>query len=286
MVETDHGLPFQGAQTKQVAVQVNGKIGFGDHPMLEHFRTLKPLAEAAGLIPKQCIPSPTVLDFRVEPGNITADEYETRDDYVDDLVEAYREAIRAFYAEGCRYLQFDDTAWAYLCSPAELERARTERGIETEHIAARYRSIIDRVLEGKPEDMIIATHICRGNFRSTWISSGGYEPIAEDLFATEYDEFFLEYDSDRAGDFAPLRFLRPGRQVVVLGLVTSKTGELEPVDEILARIDEAAQFAPREQLALSPQCGFASTEEGNLLTEDEQWAKIRHVGDIAARAWA
>lgn len=286
IVETDHGLPFQGAQTKQVAVQVSGRIAFGDHPMLEHWRALKPLAEAAGVTPKQSIPSPTVLDFRVEPDNITAAEYASRDDYVDDLVQAYRDAIAAFYAEGCRYLQFDDTAWAYLCSETELERAKTERGIETDGLGERYRDILNRVLEGKPDDLVVTTHICRGNFRSTWISSGGYEPIAEHLFATDYDGFFLEYDSERAGGFEPLRFLKPGAQTVVLGLITSKSGDLEPAETIKARIDEAAQFAPREQLALSPQCGFASTEEGNVLSEDEQWAKIRHVVEIAGEVWA
>ncbi|WP_221583645.1 5-methyltetrahydropteroyltriglutamate--homocysteine S-methyltransferase [Microbacterium sp. G2-8] len=285
IIETDHGLPFQGAQTKQKAVQINGRIAFGDHPMLAHWRALKPLAEAAGVTPKQSIPAPTVLDFRVEPDNLVASEYDTRDDYVDDLVQAYRDAIAAFYAEGCRYLQFDDTAWAYLCSESELERAKTERGIETEGLGERYRDILNRVLEGKPDDLVVTTHICRGNFRSTWISSGGYEPIAEHLFDTTYDGFFLEYDSDRAGGFEPLRFLKPGAQTVVLGLVTSKSGELESAVEIEQRIREAAEHAPLEQLALSPQCGFASTEEGNVLTEDEQWAKVRHVVEIADRVW-
>ncbi|WP_156759058.1 5-methyltetrahydropteroyltriglutamate--homocysteine S-methyltransferase [Microbacterium karelineae] len=285
IVETDHGLPFQGAQTKQLAVQVNGRIGFGDHPMLEHWRALKPLAEAAGVTPKQSIPAPTVLDFRVEPANLVAAEYASRDDYIDDLVQAYRDAIAAFYAEGCRYLQFDDTAWAYLCSETELQRARTERGIETDGLGERYRDMLNRVLADKPDDLVVTTHICRGNFRSTWISSGGYEPIAEHLFATDYDGFFLEYDSDRAGGFEPLRFLKPGEQTVVLGLVTTKSGELEEAAEIEKRIREAAEHAPLAQLALSPQCGFASTEEGNVLTEDEQWAKIRHVTDIADRVW-
>ncbi|MBP2436567.1 5-methyltetrahydropteroyltriglutamate--homocysteine S-methyltransferase [Microbacterium amylolyticum] len=286
IVDTDHGLPFQGAQTKQRAVQVNGRIAFGNHPMLAHWRALKPVAEAAGVTPKQTIPAPTVLDFRVEPDNIVAAEYETRDDYVDDLVQAYRDAIAAFYAEGCRYLQFDDTAWAYLCSDSELERARSERGIETDGLGERYRDMLNRVLDGKPDDLVVTTHICRGNFRSTWISSGGYEPIAEHLFATNYDGFFLEYDSDRAGGFEPLRYLRPGAQTVVLGLVTTKSGELEAKEEIADRIREAAEFAPIEQLALSPQCGFASTEEGNVLTEDEQWAKVRLVREIADEVWA
>lgn len=285
VIDTDHGLPFQGAATKQKAVQINGRIAFSAHPMLAHWRALKPLAEAAGVQPKFSLPSPTVLDFRVEPANLVAAEYDSRDDYVDDLVQAYRDAIAAFYAEGARYLQLDDTAWAYLCSDTELERARTERGIETDGLGERYASILNRVLADKPDDLVVGTHICRGNFRSTWISSGGYEPIAEHLFGVPYDAYFLEYDSERAGGFEPLRFLAPGDQTVVLGLVTSKSGALEPVDEITRRIDEASRFADLGQLALSPQCGFASTEEGNVLTEDEQWAKIRHVVDIAAQVW-
>ncbi|WP_308123059.1 5-methyltetrahydropteroyltriglutamate--homocysteine S-methyltransferase [Microbacterium marinilacus] len=284
IVETDHGLPFQGAQTRQRAVQVHDRIGFSAHPQLEHWRALQPLAEAAGVQPKFSFPSPTVLDFRVEPQNITG-AYADRDEYVDDLVGAYRDAVKAFYDAGVRYLQFDDTAWAYLCSEVELERARTERGIETDGLGERYASILNRVLEDKPDDLVVTTHICRGNFRSTWISSGGYEPIAEQLFSVGYDGFFLEYDNDRSGGFEPLRFLPRGEQSVVLGLITTKTGDLEDADAVKRRIDEAATFAPLEQLALSPQCGFASTEEGNELTEDQQWAKIRAVVDIAADVW-
>ncbi|WP_345752471.1 5-methyltetrahydropteroyltriglutamate--homocysteine S-methyltransferase [Microbacterium rhizophilus] len=284
IVDTDHGLPFQGVQTRQKAVQVNGTIGFGAHPHVEHFRSLLPLAEAAGVQAKATIPSPTVLDFRVEPQNLGGG-YASRDEYVDDLVEAYRAAVRAFYEAGGRYLQFDDTAWAYLCSDVELERARTERGIEIDGLGERYASILNRVLDGKPDDLVVTTHICRGNFRSTWISSGGYEPIAEQLFSVGYDGFFLEFDDDRSGGFEPLRFLPKGAQTVVLGLITTKRGALEGVDAVKRRIDEAATFAPLDQLALSPQCGFASTEEGNVLSEDEQWAKIREVVDIAADVW-
>jgi 5-methyltetrahydropteroyltriglutamate--homocysteine methyltransferase len=284
IVDTDHGLPFQGVQTRQKAVQVNGRIGFGEHPHVDHFRSLLPLAEAAGVRAKATIPSPTVLDFRVEPQNIVGG-YASRDEYVDDLVEAYRAAVRAFYEAGGRYLQFDDTAWAYLCSDVELERARAERGIETDGLGERYASILNRVLEGKPDDLVVTTHICRGNFRSTWISSGGYEPIAEQLFGVGYDGFFLEFDDDRSGGFEPLRFLPRGEQTVVLGLITTKSGALEDVDAVKRRIEEAATFAPLDQLALSPQCGFASTEEGNVLTEDEQWAKIREVVGIAADVW-
>ncbi|MFV0374917.1 5-methyltetrahydropteroyltriglutamate--homocysteine S-methyltransferase [Microbacterium sp.] len=286
VVELDHGIQFQGVQTKPRGIEISGPISFpSDHPFLAHFRALRDLlARTTGAVPKFTIPAPTVLDFRLEPGHLAA-PYEHRDDIVDDLVQAYRDALAAFYAEGARYLQFDDTAWAYLCSEAELAKAR-DRGIETDAIAERYAGILNRILEGKPDDLVVTTHVCRGNFRSTWISSGGYEPVAEQLLAnTAYDGYFLEYDNDRSGGFEPLRFLPEGNKTVVLGLITTKNGDLESVDAVKARIDETAAFASLGQLALSPQCGFASTEEGNTLTEAEQWAKVREVVAIAADVW-
>ncbi|GAA1959987.1 5-methyltetrahydropteroyltriglutamate--homocysteine S-methyltransferase [Microbacterium deminutum] len=287
IVELDHGIQFQGVQTKPRGVEISGPIRFDDsHPFLAHFRYLKDaLARTTGATPKFTIPSPTVLDFRLEPGHIDPAFYAGREDIVDDLVAAYRDAVHAFYDAGARYLQFDDTAWAYLCSDVELEKAR-ERGIDTDGIAERYAALLNRVLDGKPDDLVVTTHVCRGNFRSTWISSGGYEPVAEQLLGVvDYDGYFLEYDSDRAGGFEPLRFLPEGDKTVVLGLITTKSGELENIDATKKRIDEATAFAPLDQLALSPQCGFASTEEGNLLTEDEQWAKIREVVAIADDVW-
>jgi len=236
-------------------------------------------------VPKFSIPAPTVLDFRLEQEAVDASIYDDRDDLVDDLVTAYRDAVAALYDAGARYLQFDDTAWAYLCSEVELEKARA-RGIRVDGIAERYAGLLNRVLEGKPDDLVVATHVCRGNFRSTWISSGGYEPVAEQLLGnTAYDAYFLEYDNERAGGFEPLRFLPQGDKSVVLGLITSKSGELEDPQLIKSRIDQAAEFVALDQLRLSPQCGFASTEEGNVLTEDEQWAKVREVVDIAADVW-
>jgi 5-methyltetrahydropteroyltriglutamate--homocysteine methyltransferase len=286
IVELDHGIQFQGVQTKPRGIEITGPIRFDDaHPFLAHYRSLAAITEGTGLLPKFTIPAPTVLDFRLEPGHIDAAVYDGREAIVDDLVTAYRDALDAFYAAGARYLQFDDTAWAYLCSEAELEKAR-DRGIDTDGIAERYADLLNRILDGKPADLTVTTHVCRGNFRSTWISSGGYEPVAEQLLGnTAYDGYFLEYDSERAGGFEPLRFLPEGDKRVVLGLVTTKTGELESADDIRRRIDEAASFAPLDQLALSPQCGFASTEEGNELTEDQQWAKVRAVVDIAASVW-
>ena len=286
VVELDHGIQFQGVQTRPRGLRISGPIGFpADHPFLAHFRALQEAAAGTGATAKFTIPAPTVLDFRLEPENIDPAFYAGREAIVDDLVQTYRDAIAAFYAAGARYLQFDDTAWAYLCSETELAKAR-ERGIDTDGIADRYSSLLNRILEGKPDDLVVTTHVCRGNFRSTWISSGGYEPVAKQLLAdTAYDGYFLEYDSDRAGGFEPLRFLPEGEKVVVLGLVTTKTGELEDAAVIRDRIAEAAQYAPLAQLALSPQCGFASTEEGNALTEDEQWAKIRLVVETAKDVW-
>ena len=280
--EIDHGIQFQGIQTKPLSIRVNGKIGFSNHPMLEHFRFLKAHTK---VMPKMTIPSPSVLHFRLEPGAVSKDFYPHRDAIFDDLGAAYQKAVRAFYDAGCRYLQFDDTVWAYLCSDVELKKAR-DRGLDVDHLQDSYASTINKALEGKPADMTITTHVCRGNFRSTWISSGGYEPVADNLLANcNYDGYFLEYDSERAGGFEPLRFLPKGDKIVVLGLVSSKLAALENKDDIKRRIEEATKYVALDQLALSPQCGFASTEEGNVLTEEEQWAKLRLVVEIAREVW-
>jgi 5-methyltetrahydropteroyltriglutamate--homocysteine methyltransferase len=282
LYELDHGIQFQGVQSKPQSIRVTGKIGFSSHPMIEHFKFLKAHTRVT---PKMTIPSPTVLDFRLEPGAVAKSAYASRDDIFDDLAVAYQKAVKAFYDAGCRYLQFDDTAWAYLCSQEELKKAK-ERGMNVDNIQGVYTRCINKALEGKPADMTITTHVCRGNFRSTFISSGGYEPVAENLLARcNYDGYFLEYDTDRAGGFEPLRFLPKGRKIVVLGLITSKTGRLEPREDIKQRIEEATKYVALDQLCLSPQCGFASTEEGNVLAEDEQWAKLKLVVDVADEVW-
>ncbi|HEX3442752.1 MAG TPA: 5-methyltetrahydropteroyltriglutamate--homocysteine S-methyltransferase [Pseudolabrys sp.] len=282
LYELDHGIQFAGVQTKAQSIRINGKIGFSNHPMLEHFKFLKAHTK---VMPKMTIPSPTVLHFRLEPGSVSKDAYPNRDAIFDDLAVAYQKAVKAFYDAGCRYLQFDDTAWAYLCSQEELKKAR-DRGLDVDHLQETYTKCINKALEAKPADMTITTHVCRGNFRSTFISSGGYEPVAESLLAKcNYDGYFLEYDTDRAGGFEPLRFLPKGNKIVVLGLVTSKSGRLEPRDDVKKRIDEATKYVALDQLALSPQCGFASTEEGNVLAEEEQWAKLRMIVDLSKEVW-
>jgi 5-methyltetrahydropteroyltriglutamate--homocysteine methyltransferase len=280
--ELDHGIQFQGLQTKPRTPRVTGKIGFSNHPMLAHFKFLKAHTKAA---PKMCIPSPATLHFRLEPNAIATKEYADRDAIFDDLANAYKQAIRGFYDAGCRYLQFDDTAWAYLCSQAELKKAR-ERGLNADRLQRDYARIINGALDGKPADMVVTTHVCRGNFRSTWISEGGYEPVAEIMLGKlNYDGYFLEYDSSRAGGFEPLRYLPKGNKIVVLGLITTKSGTLERKDDVKRRIEEATKFAALDQLCLSPQCGFASTEEGNVLAEEEQWAKLRMVVELASEVW-
>ena len=188
-------------------------------------------------------------------------------------------AMNIFYKLGCRNLQLDDTSWGEFCAE-DKRKTYTERGLDLDQIAKDYVYMLNKIVAAKPADLAITMHICRGNFRSTWFSAGGYEPIAETLFGhCNVDGFFLEYDSDRAGDFKPLRFIK--NQQVVLGLITSKSGELENRDEIIARIKEAAQYVDINQLCLSPQCGFASTEEGNILTEEQQWKKL----DLSIVSW-
>jgi 5-methyltetrahydropteroyltriglutamate--homocysteine methyltransferase len=280
--EIDHGIQFQGVQTKPRALRIVGKIGFSNHPMIDHFKFLKAHTKVT---PKMTIPAPSVMHFRLEPDAVKNGAYKNRDAIFDDLALAYQKAVRAFYQAGCRYLQFDDTAWAYLCSQAELQKAR-ERGLDVDHLQDSYTAVINKALEAKPADMTITTHVCRGNFRSTFISSGGYEPVAQNLLNNcNYDGYFLEYDTDRAGGFEPLRFLPKGNKRVVLGLITSKIGRLEPRDEVRKRIDEATKYVALDQLCVSPQCGFASTEEGNVLAEEEQWAKLTLVIDLAKEIW-
>ncbi|MDU6411070.1 MAG: cobalamin-independent methionine synthase II family protein [Yersiniaceae bacterium] len=281
--EADQGIQFNGVQTKARSIKVTGKLGFSNHPMLEDFRFLNSIAGDA--VAKMTIPSPSVLHFRGGRKAISHEVYPDLAVYFDDLAQTYRDAIKAFYDAGCRYLQLDDTVWAYLCSDDQKQQMR-ERGDDPVQLAQTYADVLNKAIAGKPDDLTIGLHVCRGNFRSTWISEGGYEPVAELLFGTvNIDAFFLEYDNERSGGFEPLRFLKPGKQQAVLGLVTTKNGELEDPAVIEQRIREAAEYVPLEQLCLSTQCGFASTEEGNSLIEEEQWKKLKLVVDTAARVW-
>ena len=278
----DHGIAFKGLATKAKGVRVVGKLGFGSHPMLEHFRFLKNHTSKA--TPKMTIPSPSVLHFRGGRQAISEAIYPDIGDFYSDLGKAYNGAVKAFADEGCRYLQLDETNLAYLCDGEQRQILR-DRGDEPDLLPGIYAGMINSAIEGRPDDMVITMHLCRGNFRSSWIAQGGYEPVAEILFnQIGVDGYFMEFDTGRAGGFEPLRFVPKGK-TVVLGLVTSKSGELESKDEIKRRIDQAAKFLDVDQLCLSPQCGFASTEEGNLLTDEQQWAKLSRIVEIADEVW-
>ncbi|MBW5412479.1 cobalamin-independent methionine synthase II family protein [Pseudomonas sp. MAG002Y] len=281
--EADQGIQFHGQQTKSRGIKVTGKLDFTRHPMLEDFKFLASATTRS--VAKMTIPSPSVLHFRGGRKNISESVYPDMEEFFADLANTYKKAVNAFYEAGCRYLQLDDTVWAYLCSEKEKAAAR-ERGDDPERLAEIYSSVLNQALAGRPDDLRIGLHVCRGNFRSTWISEGGYEPVAEVLFGnTDIDAFFLEYDTERAGGFEPLRYLPKGKRQAVLGLVTTKSGELESPDALKRRIEEASRYANLDQLCLSPQCGFASTEEGNLLSEGEQWAKLQRVVDVAREVW-
>ena len=242
------------------------------------------LASVTTQTPKVSIPSPTMVHFRGGRAAIDIAAYPDLEEFFADLAACYRAEIAALYAAGCRYLQLDDTNLAYLCDPV-MRAGAVERGDDPDALPHAYAALINAAIADRPADLTVAIHLCRGNYRSTWFAAGGYEPVAEVLFSElDVDAYFLEYDDERSGDFAPLRHLGADR-TVVLGLVTSKRPELEPFDDLARRIDEAARFVPLDHLCLSPQCGFASTVEGNALTADEQWAKLRHVVDVAGRIW-
>ena len=287
LVEVDHfSVQFKDKDVKPKTLRIVGKVDFSEnHPFVKHFKFLK---EHAGDTPvKLTIPSPSMLHLisQVREKNyVPIERYKDNEAlFYDDVVKAYRKALQCFYDLGCRNIQLDDTSWGEFCALDKRE-AYEARGFDLEKIARDYVDVLNRVIEWKPEDLVVNMHICRGNFRSTWFSSGGYEPVAKTLFGhCRVDGFFLEYDSDRAGDFTPLRYIKD--QKVVLGLITSKSGDLEDKDEVIARIKEASQYVPLEQLCLSPQCGFSSTEEGNILTIEAQWDKLKLIDEIVREVW-
>ncbi len=279
----DHGIAFKGIQTKAKGVRVIGKLGFSGHPMLDHFRFLKAHV-APGQTPKMTIPSPSVLHFRGGRKAVSQEIYPEMGDFYADLGRAYNGAVHAFADLGCRYLQLDEVNLAYLCDEEQRQQLR-DRGDDPDALPGIYADLINAAVAGRPDDMVITMHLCRGNFRSSWIAQGGYEPVAEILFnQINVNGYFMEFDTDRAGTFEPLRFVPKGK-TVVLGLVTSKTGELESKETLKRRIDEAAKFIPLDQLCLSPQCGFASTEEGNVLSEQQQWDKLARIVEVANEVW-
>ena len=280
-------IKFQGPQPKPMMLRVIGKLGgYRAHPMIEHFKFVAAHAKATTnkATPKMTVPSPSSLHFRYGRDAVPVETYPEMDDFYRDLGEGYRKALRAFSDAGCRYLQLDEVNFTYLCDP-KLRAFVANRGEDPETLPHVYARMINAALSDVAPDVTKAMHLCRGNFQSTFVASGGYEPVAEILFnEINIDAYFMEYDSDRAGGFAPLRFVPKGK-MVVLGLVTSKSGTLESKDELKRRIDQAARYIDLDQLCLSPQCGFASTEEGNILAEDEQWAKLRRIVEVADEVW-
>jgi 5-methyltetrahydropteroyltriglutamate--homocysteine methyltransferase len=281
LIEVNQGIQFTGVQTKAEAPHVMSKLGSKHHPHIEHFKFLKANTKKT---PKMAIPSPSMLHYRGGRKLINMGVYPKMEDFYHDLGMAYREVVTGFADAGCRYLQLDDCSFAYLCD-ANQRKMLEERGENWLTQGQIYADMINAAVATKPKDMVISIHVCRGNFRSTFIASGGYEPIAELLFnRVNADAYFLEWDNDRSGGFEPLRFLPKGKHVVV-GLITSKTGELEKRDDVLRRIEEASKYVSLDQLCLSPQCGFASTEDGNTLSEQQQWDKLRFVVDMAKEIW-
>ena len=279
--QADFGIGFVGATPRTAGVRVDGKIGFSGHPMLEHYRFLQQHVDA---VPKLTIPAPSALSGRPVLPPIDGRVYPRRVDLFVDLGEAYRAAVRAFAAAGCRYLQLDEVFIAMLCD-AKYRDKMVARGDDPDELLHRYAALINTAIADIPADMTVTMHLCRGNFKSTYMGAGGYDAV-EDVLFNEIDVhgYFMEYDDERSGGFEPLRLLPPGKRVA-LGLVTTKRGALENKDDLKRRIDAAAKFAELEQLALAPQCGFSSTEEGNLLSEDEQWAKLALIVDVAREVW-
>ena len=275
-------IKFQGKQPKPMMLRVIGKLGsYSTHQMIEHFKFVQSHTRQT---PKMTIPSPSSLHFRYGRSAVPESIYPDMADFYRDLGQSYRKAVRAFADAGCRYIQLDEVNFTYLCDPA-LRQQVTERGDDPEKLPHEYAKMINAAISDVPADMMTAMHLCRGNFQSTFVASGGYEPVAEILFnEINIQAYFMEYDSDRAGGFEPLRFVPKGK-TVVLGLVTSKSGTLESKDELKRRIDQASKYISPDQLCLSPQCGFASTEEGNILAEDEQWAKLRMIVELSEEVW-
>ena len=275
------GIAFAAVTTRNEGVQVTGKIGFSGHPMIEHFKFLKANTTRT---PKMTIPAPSALYGRPTPTPINKAVYPSLDKMFDDLGQAYKKAVRAFADAGCRYLQLDEVFIAMLCDPKYRQQMK-DRGDDPDALGPLYGDLINVAISDIPSDMTVTMHLCRGNYKSTFMGAGGYDAMQEVLFdRIKVNGYFMEYDTERAGGFEPLKRLQKGR-LAVLGLVTSKTGTLEGKDVLKRRIEEASKFTDLDQLCLSPQCGFASTEEGNVLAEDEEWAKLRMIGEVAREVW-
>jgi len=273
--------PDADVQRSPTQFVVTGKLG---HPRGIETDNFKFLAGVTTQTPKQCIPSPSLVHFRTGRGGVDKAAYPDMEQFFADLAQVYREEIAGLAAAGCSYLQIDDVNFAYLCDPKMREGAK-KIGEDPDKLPALYARLINESIKERPANMVVCTHLCRGNFASAWVAEGGYDLVAEVLFnELKVDGYFLEFDTPRAGNFAPLRYLPKGKKLI-LGLVTSKTGALEKPDDLKRRIEEAAKLVPLDQLGISPQCGFSSTVLGNKLTIDDQIAKLRLVVDVAREVW-
>jgi 5-methyltetrahydropteroyltriglutamate--homocysteine methyltransferase len=280
-VELEQGIQFKGVKTRAQGVRVSDKLGFTHHPMVEHFKFLQTKTKRMA---KMTIPSPTALYTRSGRALVSETAYPSLDTFFDDVGNVYRSAVHAFAAAGCRYLQLDEVYIALWCDPEHRQMLR-DRGDNPEQLLEIDVDMINAAIADVPSHMTIAMHLCRGNHRSAFLGTGAYDPVADVLFnKINIQSYFMEYDTERAGGFEPLRLV-PKDKVVVLGLVTTKSGRLESRDDIKRRVEAAAKFIDINRLCLSPQCGFASTEEGNILTEDEQWAKLGTIVEVAREIW-
>jgi len=279
----EQGLAFHGASLKPVFPVITGALDFpDDHPHLEHFRFV---ARNTGVVPKISIPGPSCCHFRTFPHDVRPAEYRDPEVLMADIAATYRKAVKAFYDAGCRYLQMDDIFFTYLCDP-KIRAEKKAQGLDPDWLIGRYAWMMETAISDRPPDMTIAMHLCRGNFKSTWIAEGAYDPVADAIFnQTSVDVYFMEYDTERAGGLEPLRLLPRGRKRVMPGFITTKTPELESLDDLRAKFDEASKFADLGQLGIAPQCGFSSTEEGNLVTEDDQKRKLDLVVRTAEAIW-
>lgn len=281
--ERNVGVQFHGLKLRPIFPTIKGRIDFpDDHPMLDHYRYLASIAKVQ---PKISIPGPSACHFRTAPADIAPPEYADLDVLFGDISKAYRKAVAAFYDAGCRYLQMDDIFFAYLCDPKHRAEKQAQ-GVDPDWLIGRYAKMMHDAIDGRPDDLVIAMHLCRGNYKSTWAADGAYDPAADAVFnQTGVDVYFMEYDTERAGGLEPLRLLPKGKKRVLPGFITTKTPHLESIDDLKKRFEEASKYADIDQLGIAPQCGFASTEEGNALTPDQQKKKLELVVRTAEAIW-
>lgn len=283
LVERDEGVQFAGVKLRPIYPTISGKLDFpDDHPMLDHFRFV---ASHTKVTPKISIPGPSCCHFRTAPADIAPAEYKDADVLFADIAATYKKAVAKFYEAGCRYLQMDDIFFAYLCDPKHRAEKQAN-GQDPDWLIDRYAWMMNEAIKDRPDDMVIGMHMCRGNFRSTHAAEGAYDPAADAIFnKTGVDVYFMEYDTERAGGLEPLKLLPKGSKRVLPGFITTKTGEMESLDSLRAKFDEASRYADLGQLGIAPQCGFASTEEGNNVTGDDQKRKLELVVKTAEAIW-